>query len=235
MPTSLSATMPSMPATTSLPVFLLTRKMISVTPSAGPSSFPMFTTRIGPRLSSSSPRSGGATGCRHSSTFRFHPARSAASAGAEASAARDRRPHSGISANFVLDPRGLPGRLPNQSGDWRPSFPGNLVPIDPNAVPLLPQFPFPTTGSSRGSWAFNKAVPTPTNWREELFRIDHNINSKLHASVRYIHDSWNRSVRLPFGPTPQPIRRFRLPMDSHPQAWWPISPRRSLLPSSTSS
>lgn len=75
-------------------------------------------------------------------------------------------------------------------------FTNNLVPIDPNAVPLLPQFPLPTTGSP-GSWAFNKAVPTPTDWREELFRIDHNINSKLHASVRYIHDSWNQVYPTP--------------------------------------
>jgi hypothetical protein len=75
-------------------------------------------------------------------------------------------------------------------------FTNNLVPIDPNAIPLLPQFPLPTTGSP-GSWAFNKAVPTPTDWREELFRIDHNINSKLHASVRYIHDSWNQVYPTP--------------------------------------
>jgi Carboxypeptidase regulatory-like domain/TonB-dependent Receptor Plug Domain len=69
-------------------------------------------------------------------------------------------------------------------------FTNNLVPIDPNALPLLPMIPLPTEGAP-GSWAFNKAVPTPTDWREELFRIDHNINAKLHASVRYIHDSWN--------------------------------------------
>jgi hypothetical protein len=70
------------------------------------------------------------------------------------------------------------------------AFPNNLVPIDPNAVPLLPLIPLPTEGSP-GSFAFTKNVPTPGNWREELFRIDHNINAKLHASVRYIHDSWN--------------------------------------------
>jgi hypothetical protein len=36
-----------------------------------------------------------------------------------------------------------------------------------------------------------------TKWRQELFRIDHNINSKLHASVRYIHDSWNSVSPIP--------------------------------------
>jgi Carboxypeptidase regulatory-like domain/TonB-dependent Receptor Plug Domain len=70
------------------------------------------------------------------------------------------------------------------------AFPNNLVPIDPNAVPLLPLIPLPTEGAP-GSFAFTKNVPTPGNWREELFRIGHNINAKLHASVRYIHDSWN--------------------------------------------
>lgn len=93
------------------------------------------------------------------------------------------------------DPTGSVGDCPINPATGNP-FPNNLVPIDPNAVPLIPQFPQPTTGSP-GSWAFNKAVPTPTDWREELFRIDHNINSKLHASVRYIHDSWNQVYPTP--------------------------------------
>ena len=67
-------------------------------------------------------------------------------------------------------------------------YPGNLVPIDPLAVPLLPMFPFPTPGFGN----FFVASPTQaTNWREELLRVDHNITSKWHASFRYIHDSWN--------------------------------------------
>jgi hypothetical protein len=67
-----------------------------------------------------------------------------------------------------------------------------LVPIDPNAVPLLAMFPFPNTHNADfASWAFNASASQPTHWREELFRIDHNINSNLHATVRYIHDSWN--------------------------------------------
>src|SRR5271157_899651 len=65
-----------------------------------------------------------------------------------------------------------------------------LVPIDPHAIPLLGMFPYPT-GGTPGSWAYVASAPTPTNFREELFRIDHNINSNWHASVRYIHDSWN--------------------------------------------
>ena len=76
------------------------------------------------------------------------------------------------------------------------AFPGNLVPIDPNAVPLLAMFPFPNSGGP-GAWLYNAPAQQPTNWREELFRIDHNINSKLHATVRYIHDSWNSVSPVP--------------------------------------
>jgi hypothetical protein len=66
-----------------------------------------------------------------------------------------------------------------------------LVPIDPNAVPLLAMFPFPNTHNpDAASWSYTASSSQPTHWREELFRIDHNINSNLHATVRYIHDSW---------------------------------------------
>ena len=68
------------------------------------------------------------------------------------------------------------------------TFPGNQVPIDPLSTPLLPMFPLPTPGFGN----FFVASPTQaTNWREELLRVDHNINSKWHATFRYIHDSWN--------------------------------------------
>lgn len=66
-------------------------------------------------------------------------------------------------------------------------FAGNLVPIDPNAKPLLAMFPLPNSGPR----TFVSAPSQPTNWREELVRIDHNINNNLHATFRYIHDSWN--------------------------------------------
>jgi hypothetical protein len=82
------------------------------------------------------------------------------------------------------------------------NFPNNLVPIDtdPNVgvVPLLAMFPFPTfQDPDTGLSIYSAAFPSPTNWRQELFRIDHNINSKLHASVRYIHDSWNSVSPVP--------------------------------------
>jgi Carboxypeptidase regulatory-like domain len=81
---------------------------------------------------------------------------------------------------------------PNYSGSGPPSNPV-IVPIDTaNAVPLLAMFPFPNTHDApNGLWSLVSSSSQPTYWREELFRIDHNINSNLHATVRYIHDSWN--------------------------------------------
>jgi len=70
----------------------------------------------------------------------------------------------------------------------------NVVPgfnaNDPNVQGLLSLIPSPNAGSS-GAWFFNSAPILPTNWREELFRIDHNVNDKIRASFRYIHDSWD--------------------------------------------
>ena len=39
--------------------------------------------------------------------------------------------------------------------------------------------------------------PLPTNWREELFRVDQNINDKVRATFRYIHDSWDQDYPVP--------------------------------------
>jgi hypothetical protein len=81
-------------------------------------------------------------------------------------------------------PSSGPGVQPNTLA----TFGGNQVPIDSLSLPLLPMFPDPTPGFGN----FFVASPTQaTNWREELLRADHNINSKWHATFRYIHDSWN--------------------------------------------
>jgi hypothetical protein len=78
------------------------------------------------------------------------------------------------------------------------NFTNNLVPIDPNAVPLLAMFPLPNAHNpDNASWSFNESVSTPTHWRQELFKIDHNITSNLRASVRYIHDSWSSVSATP--------------------------------------
>jgi hypothetical protein len=75
-------------------------------------------------------------------------------------------------------------------------FPGNQVPVNPNDPTiqgLLGLIPLPNTGPN--TWF---ETPTlPTNWREELFRIDHNVNDKIRASFRYIHDSWTQDYPVP--------------------------------------
>jgi hypothetical protein len=63
-------------------------------------------------------------------------------------------------------------------------------PNDPNVQGLLSLIPSPNAGSA-GAWFFNSAPILPTNWREELFRIDHNVTDKVRVSFRYIHDSWD--------------------------------------------
>jgi len=69
------------------------------------------------------------------------------------------------------------------------------VPIDPNGKALLAMIPAPTPnvpGSACGGIACFRSSPAQFSpWREELVRVDHNFNSKLRATFRYIHDSWN--------------------------------------------
>ena len=69
-------------------------------------------------------------------------------------------------------------------------FPGNQITVDPAAAALLPLIPVGTLDVP-GASAYNSNITLPTSWREELFRIDHNINDKNRLTFRYIHDSWN--------------------------------------------
>ena len=69
-------------------------------------------------------------------------------------------------------------------------YPNNQVPIDPNAQAIMSALiPAPNSGSGASS-VYNAAPVTHTNWREELIRVDHNINDKVRLFGRYIHDSW---------------------------------------------
>ncbi len=87
-------------------------------------------------------------------------------------------------------------------------FPGNILQSSGNvslvnsaiATPLTALIPNPnsasgTLGNTLDQWF---AAPTlPTHWRQELFRIDHNINDKVRASFHYIHDSWQQQYPVP--------------------------------------
>ncbi len=79
--------------------------------------------------------------------------------------------------------------------------PGSLpLPIDSNGQALLVMIPTPTSTATPGAptvcgqgvvACFNASPATPTHWREELIRVDHNFNSNWRATFRYIHDSWD--------------------------------------------
>jgi carboxypeptidase family protein len=98
--------------------------------------------------------------------------------------------------NGVAQPTGT------QPGDVGQPFVNNQVPIENTTVAsaLTALIPAPnqssgTLGSTLDQWF---APPTlPTHWREELFRIDQNINEKIRANFRYIHDSWTQQYPVP--------------------------------------
>jgi hypothetical protein len=74
------------------------------------------------------------------------------------------------------------------------TFANNQVPVDPNSAPLLDLIPSPTGGSLN---VFTAAPSQPTNWREELVRVDHNFSDRMRAMFRYAHDSWDTVTAVP--------------------------------------
>jgi hypothetical protein len=91
---------------------------------------------------------------------------------------------------------------------------GNGTGLDPNAVALLNTNLVPLPNSFGGCNSslvgqvdhttlqpimpcYDAVISEPTHWREELFRIDHNFNSKIHGTFRFIHDSWNTVTPTP--------------------------------------
>jgi hypothetical protein len=95
---------------------------------------------------------------------------------------------------------------PGGSGEFFPNNQLNYIQnggsLNNNAVALLNTgvIPFPTATSGCNSTTgscYNVDVSLPTYWREELFRIDHTISSKLQASFRYIHDEWDETTPIP--------------------------------------
>jgi hypothetical protein len=81
------------------------------------------------------------------------------------------------------------------------------LPIDPTAQAILATGLLPAPNSVGGcnstvSTAANPAcyvasVSPSTSWREELFRIDHNLTPNETFSFRYVHDAWNSTVLTP--------------------------------------
>jgi hypothetical protein len=75
-------------------------------------------------------------------------------------------------------------------------FPNNQISVSPNAQTLLGLIPAPNAGSGTESF-FNAAPVTPTNYREELVRVDENFNDKVRFFYRFTHDSWNTVTPTP--------------------------------------
>jgi hypothetical protein len=86
--------------------------------------------------------------------------------------------------------------------------------LDPVALSILNQNLIPLPNSATGCNSslvgqvdhttgqpimpcYDAVISEPTHWREELFRLDHTINSKLQTTFRYIHDSWNTVTATP--------------------------------------
>jgi hypothetical protein len=108
----------------------------------------------------------------------------------------------GGQANFTRakypDCPGVPTSTLNQFQ----TYPGNIIPIDPNAAAIMSTniIPLPNSNtgcnSSVGS-CFVADVSPSTYWRQELFKVDHNITANTKLSFRYIHDSWDTTILTP--------------------------------------
>src|SRR5579872_2855834 len=69
----------------------------------------------------------------------------------------------------------------------------NQVPVNAASAPLLGIIPTPNNGAN----VFTASPSQPTNWREELVRVDHNFSDRLRAMFRYAHDSWDTVTAAP--------------------------------------
>ena len=106
-------------------------------------------------------------------------------------------------ATNVLAPLGLvPGALPGTKGGFAVDAAGlPIVPhslFDSNAVLYLNSgvLPKPTAGASTPGYAVQN-VSNPIDVRDDVVRIDHNINDKWHLLGHYMHDSVTQGYAQP--------------------------------------
>jgi hypothetical protein len=81
------------------------------------------------------------------------------------------------------------------------------LPVDPIATAILSTGLLPAPNSVGGCNSTVSTVANPacyvatvspsTSWREELFRIDHNLTPTETLSFRYVHDAWRSTVLTP--------------------------------------
>ena len=77
-------------------------------------------------------------------------------------------------------------------------FPNNVIPanlIDPNAILFMGTgaIPMPNAGTASNP-EYVASPKQPTNVREDVVRVDHDINSKLHLMGHWIHDSMSQTI-----------------------------------------
>jgi hypothetical protein len=85
----------------------------------------------------------------------------------------------------------LPSRTVNMSYTGQAILNSGIIP-EPNST-----FGCNSTNPTAFPHCYNAAVSPPTFWREELFRIDHDLTSTQRLSFRYIHDAWNTTTLTP--------------------------------------
>ena len=68
-------------------------------------------------------------------------------------------------------------------------YANDTVPVDPTAAALLNALiPLPNAGAT----VYRKAPSLPTDFREDMFKVDHNFNDKLRAFIRFTQDSYKQ-------------------------------------------
>jgi hypothetical protein len=100
-----------------------------------------------------------------------------------------------FSAGTPVDTNAFPD-CPTQLGSGGLAFPNNVVPINATGKVLEGLIPSPNT-TNAGFPAVSQIISTPTTWREELIRVDHNLTDNYRLTFRYIHDSWQTVVPNP--------------------------------------
>jgi hypothetical protein len=103
-------------------------------------------------------------------------------------------PSAGVSSGDVTKQITFPNNDIGQPNPFGTLDPNALAVLSANLIPL----PNATSGcnSSIGS-CYNAVISEPTYWREELFRLDHQITANIRASFRYIHDAWDTTTPVP--------------------------------------
>jgi len=99
---------------------------------------------------------------------------------------------------------GFPAGNAGPPGDYVAVRQDNLLAIDPRSEALLNTNLIPLPNSTTG--CNSSLVPKPcyvaaisplTTWREDLFRIDHNVTATEKIYVRYIRDAWSTQLPAP--------------------------------------